>query len=203
MSDQSYSGREPRRRYRPGSRITPAESEIPLALTEEFLGMAVAYGNTLLFIGYEVNGLIEVVIYPRYRFPSDDRVQGYVGYLWVESGTPWESILADVDAVFDRAQENYRVAATRRAAETRAHGARYEAAYEAITEVFRESWHGIALRLQRQDQVVKEGVVFSGQPPGPVLAEWRDKTYTVMVFTTGSILMTMGDQRRSISETSG
>ena len=162
--------------------------------------MAVAYGNTLLFIGYEVNGLIEVIIYPRYSFPSDDRVQGYVGYLWVVSGTPWESVLADVDAVFDRAQENYRVAATRRAAETRAHGARYESAYEAITEVFRESWHGIALRLQRQDQVVKEGVVFSGRPPGPVLAEWRGKTYTVMVFSTGSILMTMGDQRRNVSE---
>ena len=169
-------------------------------LTDEFLGLAIAYGNTLLFIGYEVNGRVEIVVYPRYRFSSDDREKGYLGYLWVELGTPWERILADVDAIYDTAQENYRFAATQRASEMRAHGSRYESAYDAITDIFRESWHGFALKLQREGQVVKSGVCFTGKPPGPVLAEWRGKIYTVQVFPTGSILVLTGDQRPMLKQ---
>jgi hypothetical protein len=81
----------------------------------------------------------------------------------------------------------------------RAHGSRFEAAYEAITDAFRESWHGFALRLQRDGQAIKEGVRFSGTPPGPVLAEWQDKTYTVQVFPTGSIMVLTGDQRHKLN----
>src|SRR5437016_688344 len=76
LSDQNYTTSGPARRYRPTRRIAPSR-ETPPTLTSDFLGMAVAYGNTLLFIGYEVNGKVEVVVYPRYRFGSDDRVQGY------------------------------------------------------------------------------------------------------------------------------
>jgi hypothetical protein len=170
---------------------------VPAALTEDFLGLAVAYGNTLLFIGYEVNGLVEITVYPRYRFSSDDRVQGYLGYTRVPLGTPWEMILEKVDSIFEAAERNYRLAVTLRAGELRAHGSRYEAAYDAVTEVFRESWHGLALRLKREGKFDKDGVSFRGQPPGPVLADWRGRTYTLMVFPTGSILMLTGDKRTS------
>ncbi len=189
------------RRYRPSRRVSPTgEENNSRVLTEEFLGMAVAYSNTLLFIGYEVNGLVEITVYPRYRFSSDDRVQGHLGYVRVPTGTPWEAILAAVDAVYDTAHNNYRIAATLRAAEVRTQGTRYEAAYEAIAELFRESWHGFALRLQRDHTVEKEGVKFEGVPPGPVLATWRGEKYTVRVFPTGSILVLKGDRRKSLQE---
>ena len=154
-----------------------------------------AYGNTLLFIGYEVNGLVEITVYPRYRFSSDDRVHGHLGYVRVPFGTPWEVALAQVDGIELEAEQNYRRAVALRSSETRAHGAGYEAAYEAITELFRESWHGFSLKLKREGSVAKDGVVFSGEPPGPVMAEWRGKAHTVQVFPTGSITMVMGDQR--------
>jgi hypothetical protein len=169
---------------------------MPPVLSEEFIGMAVAYGNTLLFIGYEVNSRVEIMVYPRYRFSSDDRVKGYLGYLWVPLGTGWEEILAEVDEIYSTAQGNYSLAVSGRSSEMRAHGSRYEAAYEAITDAFRESWHGVALRLRREGQATKAGVRFSGRPPGPVLAEWHGNVYTVLVFPTGSILMLTGDQRR-------
>lgn len=162
--------------------------------------MAVAYGNTLLFIGYEVNGLVEVAVHPRYRFSSDDRVQGQLGYVHVPYGTPWEQILPEVDRIFEKAQENYRFAVTQRSTELRAHGSRFESAYEAITDIFRESWHGFALRLNREHTFVKSGVAFTGHPPGPVLATWRDRPYTVMVFPTGSITMLTGDKRDVFSK---
>ena len=171
------------------------EQQTSTALTEEFSGLAVAYGDTLLFIGYEVEGRVEVVVYPRYRFSSDDRVQGYLGYLWVPYGTPWEEILEGVNKIEQRAQQNYRIATTLRAGELRAHGSRYEAAYDAIADTFRESWHGLSVRLRREGSAKKEAVTFTGSPPGPVLAEWRGGTYTVMVFPTGSILVLTGDQR--------
>jgi hypothetical protein len=198
LSDNDYTRSTPTRRTRPNRRVAASQPEAPPVLTEEFFGLAVAYGNTLLFIGYEVNGRVEIVVYPRYRFSSDDRVKGYLGYLWVPLGTPWDQILADVDGVYDTAQENYRTAATLRSTEMRAHGSRYESAYEAITDAFRESWHGFALKLQREGQATKSDVRFSGRPPGPVLAEWRGKPYTVQVFPTGSILVLTGDQRRRL-----
>src|SRR5438552_6411640 len=131
LSDQDYTTSSLSRRYRPNKRVSSPRDEVPTVITGEFAGLAVAYGNTLLFIGYEVNGLVEITVYPRYRFSSDDRVQGHLGYVRVPFGTSWELILAEVDIIQDRAEENYRRAVTLRSSETRAHGARYEAAYEA------------------------------------------------------------------------
>jgi hypothetical protein len=157
--------------------------------------VAAQYGNTLLFVGYEVEGLIEVVVYPRYRFSSDDRVQGHIGYVHVAAGTPWATILERVDAVYEAAQTTYRLAVTYRASEQRAHGARYEAAYEAITEVFRECWHAVSLKLRREEEITKERIIFRGAPPGPVLVTWREEPYTLMVFRSGSITLLRGDRR--------
>lgn len=172
----------------------------PQLLTEEFSGLALTYGNTLLFVGYEVNGLVEIAVYPRYRFSSDDRVQGHLGYVRVPYGTPWEEIIPQVDDLFDIAQTNYRTAVSLRSNAMQSHGSRFESAYSAITDIFRESWHGFSLKLRREDKVVKDGVTFQGDPPGPVLAVWRGEPYTVQVFTTGSILMVKGDQRKRLIE---
>jgi hypothetical protein len=205
MADQygnDYTSSETTRRRRPNRRLARSNEEPaePTLLTEDFIGLALAYGNTLLFIGYEVNGLVEISVYPRYRFSSDDRVQGHLGYVCVPLGTSWEEIIPQVDDLFDIAQTNYRTAVTLRSNATRAHGSRFETAYSAITDIFRESWHGFSLRLRREDKVVKEGVTFSGSPPGPVLAVWRGEPYTVQVFTTGSICVVKGDQRKSFLE---
>jgi hypothetical protein len=183
------------RRYRPTRRVANDVVTEPGTLTYDFQGVSAAYGDALLFIGYEVEGQVEVVVYPRYRFSSDDRVQGYLGYLWVEPGTSWAVILRHIDAILEAAQTNYRTAVTLRSQELQAQGRRFEAAYDAIADVFRESWHGFALRLQRYGEASKEGVTFAGRPPGPILAKWRGETYTVLVFETGSICMLSGDQR--------
>lgn len=189
-------GKYSAQRRRPTRRAAPRdEATEPALLSSAHQGIAAAYGNTLLFIGYEVDGLMEVVVYPRYRFSSDDRVQGHLGYVYAQQDTPWETLLSHVDAVFDTAQANYRRAVTLRASEQRAHGARYEAAYEAITDIFRESWHGFALRLGRDGVVEKDGVSFTGEREGPVLAEWKGEVYTLMVFPTGSITLAKGDRR--------
>jgi hypothetical protein len=183
------------RRYRPRRRVASSEPEpIQTALTEEFIGIAVAYANTLLFIGYEVNGLVEIVVYPRYRFSSDDRVQGYLGIVRVPFGTTWDVILTEVEAVYDSANRNYKSAVTLRAGELRAHGSRYETAYDQITEIFRESWHGFALSLRRKGEITKDGVTFAGRPPDPVLVTWRGEKYTLQVFPTGSILLLRGER---------
>ncbi|MDQ5822744.1 MAG: hypothetical protein M3441_00850 [Chloroflexota bacterium] len=194
MSQESYT-QGGTRRYRPTRRVVSDDESQPGLLTHDFQGVSAAYGDALLFLGYEVEGKIEVVVYPRYRFASDDRVQGYLGYLWVEPGTPWEIILRHVDLIVEAAQTNYRTAVSLRSQELHAQGRRFEAAYDAITEVFRESWHGFALRLERNGEATKEGVAFSGRPPGPILAKWRGETYTVLVSDTGSICMLSGDQR--------
>jgi hypothetical protein len=194
MSQESYT-QGGARRYRPTRRVVSEDESQPGLLTHEFQGVSAAYGDALLFLGYEVEGKIEVVVYPRYRFASDDRVQGYLGYLWIEPDTPWEIILRHVDLIVEAAQTNYRTAVSLRSQEMHAQGRRFEAAYDAITEVFRESWHGFALRLGRYGEAIKEGVTFTGRPPGPILAKWRGETYTVLVFDTGSICMLSGDQR--------
>ncbi len=195
MSDESYTTGAGARRYRPGKRVMQQGDEQPSVLTRDFQGVSAAYGDALLFIGYEVEGKIEIVVYPRYRFASDDRVQGYLGYLWIEPGTPWEIILPLVNSVLDAAQTNYRTAVTLRSAELRAQGSRFEQAYDAVAEIFRESWHGFSLRLQRDGEMKKGGATFIGRPPDPVLVAWRGETYTLLVFETGSICMVTGDQR--------
>ena len=195
MTDDVYIDPASHRR-RPSRRISPSSGPpAPEVITRAFEGVAAQYGNTLLFVGYEVEGLIEVVVYPRYRFSSDDRVQGHIGYVHVPVGTPWAEILERVDAVYEAAQTAYRLAVTYRASEQRAHGARYEAAYEAITEVFRECWHAVSLKLGREGEITKEGITFKGAPPGPVLVTWREEPYTLMVFSSGSITLLRGDRR--------
>jgi len=195
LANDEYSTTRRGHRYRPNRRPASTRQEEAGALTPEFVGMAVAYGNTLLFIGYEVNGLVEITVYPRYRFSSDDRVQGHLGYVYAPFATSWEEILPQVDRVFEQAEENYRLAVTWRAGEMRAHGSRFESAYDAITEIFRECWHGFSLRLRREGSFEKNGVEFSGNAPGPVLAVWRGRPYTIVVFPSGSITMLNGDRR--------
>jgi len=196
LSDDIYPNPISQRR-RPSRRVVaPAgDSAAPQVITPAFQGVAAQYGNTLLFVGYEVEGLMEVVVYPRYRFSSDDRVQGHLGYVHVPQNTPWAEVLARVDTVYEAAQVNYRLAVTYRASEQRAHGARYEAAYEAITDLFRECWHAVSLKLRREGEIVKERIIFRGNPPGPVLVTWRDEQYTLMVFPSGSITLLGGDRR--------
>jgi hypothetical protein len=189
----NHSGSPTRRR--PSSRVTATENSQPAVITAEYQGVAAAYGNTLLFVGYEVDGLIEVVVYPRYRFSSDDRVQGHLGYVHAQPGTPWDVLLQRVDEVFEAAQSNYRVAVTLRSGEQRAHGASYDTAYETITDIFRESWHGFALRLGREGNIKKDSVLFTGGRRGPVLVKWRGEEYTLMVFPTGSITLVKGDRQ--------
>lgn len=187
------------RRHRPSGRVRDSEPEAKTsALTEEFLGVAAAYGNTLLFVGYEVEGFVEITVYPRYRFSSDDRVQGHLGYVYVPLGTDWGEILPQVDQVYDEAQRNYRVAVSLRATEQRSHGSRFDSAYEAITDAFRESWHGFSLRLRREGHAQKDGLEFKGKPPEPVLVSWRGESFTVHVFPTGSITMARGDKRQHL-----
>ncbi len=207
--DTDYTSSEPVRRTRPRRHARPPDDDggdsdagTPAFLTEDFIGLAVQYANSLLFIGYEVNGLVEITVYPRYRFSSDDRVQGHLGYVRVPLGTPWGEILPQVDDVQDVAQNNYRTAVTLRSNSAQANGARYESAYEAITDIFRESWHGFSLRLKREGEIVKGNVTFKGRPPGPVLAIWRGEEYTLQVFPTGSITLVKGDQRKRLLDLS-
>ncbi|HUP26951.1 MAG TPA: hypothetical protein VM409_00835 [Chloroflexia bacterium] len=176
-----------------------AEADVGL-LTVEQQGIAAAYGNTLLFVGYEVEGLIEVAVYPRYRFSSDDRVQGHLGYVRAQPGTPWATVLEGVDTIFEAGQANYRTAVTLRATEQRAHGSRYDSAYDGIADIFRECWHGFALRLEREGHFRKGSATFTGSRRGPVLVSWRDDTYTLMVFPTGSITLLVGDRRAIFAE---
>lgn len=209
--EDDYTSSEPVRRSRPRRRTRrPSEDGdesasgggVPPVLTADFIGLTVQYANTLLFIGYEVNGLVELTVYPRYRFSSDDRVQGQLGYVRAAIGTPWEEILPQVDEVQELAQVNYRNAITLRSNSMQAHGSRFETAYDAITTAFRESWHGISLKLKREGEVVKEKVTFRGNPPGPILAIWRGEEYTVQVYPTGSITMVKGDQRQRLLDLS-
>lgn len=200
MTDDSTQRSLSPRKYRPTSRVSQSDPAIPNVLTKELEGVAAAYGDTLLFIGFEVKSRIEVVVYPRYRYGSDDRVQGHLGTLWVEVGTPWEEILAKVDALRERAERFYQAVMSLRAGELRGHGARYERAYDSIAEIFRESWHGFSLRLKRENKVSKEGATFEGAPPGPVLVTWGGEQFTLLVAPTGSILMLRGDRRQALAD---
>ncbi len=200
MADETERQSFSARRHRPGGRVSSgAEATVPDTLTTDMEGVAAAYGDTLLFIGFLVNGRIEIVVYPRYRFGADDRVQGQLGTLWIEPGTHWQIILEQVDALQERATRFYQAASTLRAAELRAHGSRFERAHDSIGEIFRESWHGLRLRLLREGKFSKEGTVFEGNPPGPVLVTWNGAQFTLMVAPTGSILMLQGDRRSTVA----
>jgi hypothetical protein len=204
-SERDYTSSGASRRNRARRRPVRAESDsdaiiAPPLLTGDFIGLAVQYTNALLFIGYEVDGLVEITAYPRYRFSSDDRVHGQLGYVRVALSTPWDVILEQVDSIVELAQTNYRTAITLRSNAHQASGARFDNAYDVITNLFRESWHGFALRLQREGEIKKGDVTFSGSPPDPVLVTWRGDQYTLKVFSTGSILLVNSDQRKRLRQ---
>jgi hypothetical protein len=202
-SERDYTSSEPVKRNRPRRRPVPSEDHgapnvTPPLLTEDFTGLAVQYTSALLFVGYEIDGLVEITVYPRYRFSSDDRVHGQLGYVRTPFGTPWDLILEEVEAIVSEAESNYRAAITLRTNAQQAAGARYDNAYHVITDLFRESWHAFALRLQREGEIKKGDVTFTGAPPDPVLVTWRGDVYTLHVFNTGSIVLVNGDQRKRL-----
>jgi hypothetical protein len=198
--DEVYSDSLPARRRPPRRVARNTQGSQPDVLSKDLQGVTAAYGNVLLFIGYEVVGKLEIVVFPRYRFSSDDRVQGHLGTLWIMADSPWGEILPQIDTIFDDAQRYYRRAVTTRAAESRANGARYEAAYSTVTDIFRESWHGFALRLRREGRFTKEEVAFEGEPPRAVLVTLGRETYTLHVAPTGSILLATGDRREALDD---
>src|SRR5215470_13263543 len=91
-------------------------------LTRDVEGAVAQYDDTLLFLGFDLgDGAAQIMVYPQYRFPGDDRVHGQIGIFTAAWGTPWATILAQVDAISATALRNYRrCAALRAGARTRA-----------------------------------------------------------------------------------
>ncbi|HEX6605524.1 MAG TPA: hypothetical protein VF276_01300, partial [Chloroflexia bacterium] len=77
-------------------------------LTADFAGAVAQYGDTMLFVGFDLgDGQLQITVYPGYRFPADDRVHGHIGIFDVPVGTPWTEIMQRVDAIEAQAQRNY------------------------------------------------------------------------------------------------
>lgn len=181
-------------------------------LTTELEGAVAQYDDSLLFIGFDLDGeQVQIMVYPNYRFPGDDRVHGQIGILDVPWGTRWSAILQQVDAVAAQAMRNYRRCAAMRAAGGRgraggrstASAGAYDRGPDHIGEQFRESWAAISLRLAREGCVVRGDVTFTGDPHAPFLATWHDQPYTVRVYNTGSVLVVPGDQRADLLRREG
>src|SRR5579859_2323395 len=165
-------------------------------LTAELAGAVAQYGDTLLFLGFDLgDGQIQITVYPGYRFPADDRVHGHIGIFDVPLGTPWPEILRTVDAVEVEAQANYQ-----RCVQLRMGGGRGRAAARGdsdngadhVADAFRESWAGFALRLAREGRLTRRDVEFTGDPRRAFLARWHNRTYTVRVYDSGSLLVVPG-----------
>ena len=59
-------------------------------LTAELQGAVAQYDESLLFLGFDLgDGQVQVMVYPGYRFPGDDRVHGQIGVFSAPLGTPW------------------------------------------------------------------------------------------------------------------
>jgi len=170
-------------------------------LTAEFAGVVAQYGDTMLFIGFDLgDGQFQITVYPSYRLSGDDRVHGHIGIFDVPLGTPWTAIMEQVDAIEEEAQRNYQLCAQFRRQDD---GGPYRRAssdrgVEQVSSAFRESWAGFALKLAREHDVTRGGVRFRGDPARAFLAEWRDRTYTVRVYDSGSMLVIPGDHTASI-----
>src|SRR5689334_9774471 len=172
-------------------------------LTADFAGAVAQYGDTMLFVGFDLgDGRLQITVYPGYRFPSDDRVHGHIGIFDAALDTPWRDILEQVDAIGEEAVRNYRRCANLRSGRRRGGGSRepaYDHGTDHVADLFRESWAAIKLRLAREGEVRRSDVVFSGAPDHPFLATWQDRPYTVRVYRTGSALVLPGDQRAEVA----
>jgi hypothetical protein len=171
-------------------------------LTADFAGAVAQYGDTMLFVGFDLgDGQLQITVYPGYRFPADDRVHGHIGIFDVPVGTPWTEIMQRVDAIEAQAQRNYQ-----RCLRFRSGGGRgrysgrgsEDSGVEHVADAFRESWAGFSLRLAREGQVTRGGVRFEGDPRRAFLAQWRDRPYTVRVYDSGSMLVVPGDRTAEI-----
>ncbi len=170
-------------------------------LTADFAGAVAQYGDTMLFIGFDFgDGQLQITVYPGYRFPGDDRVHGHIGIFDVPLGTPWINILPRIDAIEREAQANYERCARLRANTGRARASSRAGDYGAdhIGDTFRESWAGFALRLAREGEVTRGDIVFRGRPDRAFLAQWRERTYTIRVYDSGSMLVLPGDRTAEI-----
>jgi hypothetical protein len=171
-------------------------------LTLDLAGAAAQYGDTLLFIGFNLgDGQIQITVYPGYRFPADDRVHGHIGIFDVPLGTPWVEILKRVDRIEADAQRNYR-----RCLQLRQNGGRGgysarsggDAGVDHVSDSFRESWAGLRVRLRKLGAVQRGDVRFEGDPARAFLAHWGDRDYTVRVYSSGSMVVVPGDRRSEV-----
>ena len=174
-------------------------------LTADLEGAVAQYGDSLLFIGFNLgDAQLQITVYPGYRFPGDDRVHGHIGIFDAALGAQWSDILERVDQIGEEAVRNYRRCAGLRAGQGRGRGSSrgsatsYDRGPEHIAEQFRESWAAISLRLAREGCVVRGDVTFSGRPDAPFLAHWEGRPYTVRVYDSGSALVLPGDRRAEI-----
>ncbi len=172
-------------------------------LTADFSGATAQYGDTILFIGFDFgDASFQITVYPGYRFSGDDRVHGHIGIFDAQIGTPWTEILARVDEIEQEAQSNYqRCVQLRMGGSERRYSARgglNDTGTDHVADAFRESWAGFSLRLAREGCVTRGGVSFEGDPRRAFLARWRDRTYTVRVYDTGSLLVVPGDRTAEI-----
>jgi hypothetical protein len=173
-------------------------------LTADMEGAVAQYGETLLFLGFNLgDSQLQITVYPGYRFPGDDRVHGHIGIFDAALGARWSDILERVDQIVEDAVRNARRCSSLRAAQSRARGSGRGAGYDRgpdhIAERFRESWAAIGLRLAGEGCVVRGDVTLSGHPDGPFLAEWDGRPYTVRVYDSGSALVLPGDHRAEIA----
>ncbi len=170
-------------------------------LTADFSGAVAQYGDTMLFLGFDLgDGQLQITVYPGYRFPGDDRVHGHIGIFDAAIGTPWSEILPRVDAIERTALANYERCAHLRANSGRARGSTraVDHGVDHIADTFRESWAGFSLKLAREGEVTRGDIVFRGQPTRAFLAQWRDRTYTIRVYDSGSLLVLPGDRTAEI-----
>jgi len=166
-------------------------------LTVDLAGAAAQYGDTLLFIGFDLgDGMLQITVYPGYRFPADDRVHGHIGIFDAPIGAAWPEILAQVDAIEREAQRNYQRCLRYRSDGSGRYSGRGsgDRGVDQVAEAIRESWAGFSLRLAREGEVTRRGVLFRGDPSRAFLAEWRGRPYTVRVYDTGSMVVVPGDR---------
>ncbi len=169
-------------------------------LTADFSGAAAQYGDSLLFIGFDLgDGRFQITVYPGYRFPADDRVHGHIGIFDVAIGTPWPEILKRVDRIEANAQRNYQRCLQFRSGGGRSRSGRSgDGGADHVAETFRESWAGFRLKLAREGRVTRGDVQFEGDPQRAFLAHWHAQDYTVRVYDSGSMLVLPGDRRSEV-----
>src|SRR3954451_14882813 len=100
-------------------------------LTADMEGAVAQYGETLLFLGFNLgDSQLQITVYPGYRFPGDDRVHGHIGIFDVALGGRWNDILERVDQIVVEAVRNARRCANLRAGQGRTRGSSRTASYD-------------------------------------------------------------------------